>query len=198
MLEAFPTSRQELRTYRFGNVIDVTRFPDVDRLDSRQLRELTELLGDRLLTLAGFLDQPFTRLPLDGSRFTDGSFSVYYSALERDTAHIEAHDYFRKLVLDGATTFRVAYYRCISCHFAGRVIDLRSSGFEWLTTISGENECRSAAREARANSIDGFLTPSAAMVRRSREGSCLPVFNRAPLSDARDDGGEKFTFEPMR
>lgn len=195
-------SRQILRTrtFRFGNSLQVGLYPDVDRLDSRQIRELAELLDRaKLQTLEQFLDAPFDNPFPGGSRFTDGSFGVYYSAMERETAQIEAHDFYRKIAAEGAKAIRVAYYRCVSCQFDGTIWDLRpeASHMLYLVDNAGEEKCRQLAVEARASAVDGLLTPSSAQVRRSRSGTCLPVFSRKALSAPVEDGGEKFSFEPI-
>ena len=200
MLEGFTNSDFQARTYRFGNSIDVGRYPDVDKLDSRQIRELAALLdADKLHTLVGFLDSPFKDVHPGGSRFTDGSFGVYYSAIEQETARIEAHDFYRNIVADGATSRRVAYYRCISCDFAGTVINFMPMEGEhsYLKADTGEDKCRELAREARAAAIDGFLTPSAGRARRGEAGVCLPVFSRASLSNPAEGPAQIFAFDPL-
>jgi hypothetical protein len=193
----FPTLRFSERVFRFGNRIDIASYPDIDKLDSWQLKEFVEMFDrDKLLSLDGFLDAPFETVHPGGSRFTDGSFGVYYSALDRETARMEAHDFYRTVLLDGAKTRRIAYYRCISCQFRGDVIDLRASGGLYLVDSEGESECQKLARKARDGGADGLLTPSAARERRGEDGTCLPAFTRRALTSPAEEGEEKFVFDP--
>jgi hypothetical protein len=182
------------RTYRYGNKIDLSDYPDIDRLSPQQVRELIEFMGpEGLVSLDGFLDDPF-ETPRIG-RFSDGTYGVFYSALDLDTARMEAKDFFDWLVKEGLIS-RYAYYRCFSVMFQGKVLDLRNlgPGYAYLTAEEGVAQSRQLAASSREAGIDGFLTASAARARRGETGTCLPVFTRAALSNAEETGvGEKFT-----
>ena len=151
------------------------------------------------MTLDDFLNAPFKRRPHFGrkSRFSDGSFGVYYSALEKNTAQTEAEDVYRKLVMDGTSsgTSRVAYYRCVSCRFDGIAMDLQPQADSMPELVGPDYDpCIAIAKDARSSDVDALLTPSAACARRFRSGTCLPVFTQASLSDATEDGDVQFVF----
>ena len=185
----------EGKTFRYGNKVDVALYPDIEKLTPQQVRDLVQFMEpSKLVSAEDLLDEPFAT-PREG-RFTDGSYGVYSTALERETARIEAHDFFVWLIEQGYIASRFAYYRCISAMFSGKVMDLvgLSASLPYLTAKDGIEQCRDLAAKARRRGIDGFLTDSAARARRGEAGTCLPVFNRATLSAAKEEGdGEKFT-----
>ena len=158
--------------------------------DSTSAAELMELLGS---TATGdlrrtFLDAPFNAKPRlakasDPTRFSDGSFPVFYAALEADTVEAEVR-YWRSKKSTGP---RTAYYVRFVCDFSGQTKDLRPMRAKWpeLTHDSDYRFCNALGAEAVACDLDGLLTPSA----RRDTGTNLPVFQRraidSPVVEAR-------------
>ncbi|MGQ0655204.1 MAG: RES family NAD+ phosphorylase [Betaproteobacteria bacterium] len=195
MLEQFVAEELDRRCFRFGQLISIP-----GQYDPRQDAETRALLREikSAQTLADFVAAPFSRVPLRKSRFTDGSFSVYYSALDRETAKKEAHDFVNKLALDGARGSRTAYYRCVSCEYRGRTIDLTSKLDAMPYLVGADYEpCIALGLESRSAELDGLLTPSAARFRRNEQGTCLPVFSqRAVGANPSEEPDEAFFFPP--
>lgn len=129
-------------------------------------------------------DAPFrpTQLPRDkiSTRFSDGSFPVFYSSLEPETAEAEIKFSFLKNVSE-PTKPRSAYYSRISCRFDGSIKDLKPMRETWpdLTHDSDYRFCNDLGTEAAASGLDGLLTPSA----RRTNGTNLPVFRRRAVSN---------------
>ena len=129
-------------------------------------------------------DGPFrpTQLQQDkiSSRFSDGSFPVFYSSLEPETAEAEARILFLKNV-SKPNQPRTAYYSRFSCHFDGSIKDLRPMHEDWpdLTHDNDYGFCNGLGAEAVAADLDGLLTPSA----RRPNGTNLPVFRRRAVSN---------------
>lgn len=130
------------------------------------------------------LDEPFGvgaiwRNRGQRSRFSDGSFPVLYSALERPTCEGEARHWFVHRAIGGATP-RVHYYDCFSFDYSGETIDLSPMQTAWpeLTHPDDYSFCNLLGAEAVASGLDGFVTPST----RHADGSCLPVFKRRAVS----------------
>ena len=158
--------------------------------DSESAAELMELAGS---TATGdlrrvFLDAPFKakrRLAKAGhsTRFSDGSFSVFYAALEADTAEAEIRYWYPKY----SARPRTAYYIRFVCDFSGQTKDLRPMRAKWLalTHDSDYRFCNALGAEAVASGLDGLITPSA----RRDTGTNLPVFQRravdSPVVEAR-------------
>ena len=158
--------------------------------DSTSAAELMELAGS---TATGdlrrtFLDAPFRakpRLARAGysTRFSDGSFPVFYAALEADTAETEIKYWHPK----NSTRPRTAYYIRLACDFSGQTKNLGPMRKKWpeLTHDSDYRFCNALGAEAVASDLDGLLTPSA----RRDTGTNLPVFQRraidSPVVEAR-------------
>lgn len=134
-----------------------------------------------------FLDAPFDPKEYykGRTRFSDGSYPVYYSALERETTRAEMryHNALRLLGL-GSVPGALIFMREVMCTFEGMTKDLRQQVGNIPHLVGEESTgayttCNAIGAEARAEGIDGLLTPSA----RQLDGSCLPVFSRPALSN---------------
>lgn len=197
-MEQFTAADHEYRSFRFGHLFEIDALPETGEHDPRQIEEIWDLLDEvkTVRTLDDFVASAFTPKKWK-SRFTDGSFGVYYSALDIETAKIEAHDNFRKYAMDGATASRAAYYRCMSCRYEGATIDLTAQvdAMPFLVEKSGYDRCTALAKEARASGIDGFVAPSAARFRRTEQGTCLPIFSKAAVSSLNEEAGETFVYK---
>lgn len=114
------------------------------------------------------------------TRFSDGSWRVFYGALDWETAEAEVGYHVLKAVERSVHTL---FYHRMECILDGVGYDLRPQATVWpFLTNPVEAEaypaCQALAREARAAGADGFLARSA----RRAEGANAPVFNRTALS----------------
>lgn len=148
---------------------------------------MLELLGSREIsdTPEELYDGPFRpkrRLHKEGyrTRFSDGSFPVFYSALEPETAAAEIKYWFVKFA-GTPTRPRTAYYSRFSCDFDGSTKDLRPKHEDWpdLTHDNDYRFCNSLGAEAMDAELDGLVTPSA----RRSDGTNLPVFRRRAIDN---------------
>ena len=159
------------------------------RLDSmRETISVIEELG-QFMNAEQFVDSLFhprigKATPFPVSRFSDGTFPVYYSALEEETCKREMQHYFREDIKHQRDPPKVQSrtYNLIHCHFQGKVADLlrMQEQHPELTseTREGYPHCQEIATEAIDRGIQGLLAPSA----RNRGGSCVPIFDRNALS----------------
>jgi hypothetical protein len=175
-------------------------------LDQQAVGELLDVLGpaSRELGPRELLDAPFRpkpQLSRPATRFSDGSWPVFYSALNKETAereiahHIKADD-FRSLLGDPPRS-RTIYFSYFHCTFAGTACDLRPKVAEWPELVDPRTvnpTCQQLGAEAKREGIDGFLAPSA----RRPDGTTTPVFVRERLSDAAIDGDAAFTLDERR
>ena len=161
---------------------------------------MLDLLASRGIsdTPEDLLDGPFGPKPQlrklgDRTRFSDGSFPVFYSSLEMETAEIEVQFWFLKHITE-PTKRRTAYYSRFSCRFDGSIKDLRSALANWpeLTDDNGYDFCNSVGAEAMTAGLDGLVTPSA----RTTRGTNLPVFSRHALSNPSVYGPVALTLDP--
>ena len=176
--------------FRLARDWSLEEFIAEEGYDSTSAAELMELVGSSATgdLRRSFLDAPFKakpRLAKTGysTRFTDGSFPVFYAALEADTAEAEIRYWHPKK----SSHPRTAYYIRFACDFSGQTKDLRPMRQIWpeLRHDSDYRFCNALGAEAVASDLDGLLTPSA----RRDIGTNLPVFRRraidSPVVEAR-------------
>jgi hypothetical protein len=117
------------------------------------------------------------------TRFSDGSWRVFYGAVGWNTAEAEVGYH----VVKAATgTTGPLYYQRLECAMEGDGYDLRAHLAVWPFLADPRDsvaypDCQSLALEARRNGAEGLLTGSA----RRAGGINVPVFSRRALSDPR-------------
>ncbi len=127
------------------------------------------------------LDTPFrpkrNRKP---TRFSDGSFPVFYSSLDSETAEAEVRHWARTFLGDPEQP-RTTYRWLFRCSFDGVEKDVRPQIGTWpdLVHTSDYAFCNRLGAEAVRLRLDGLVTWSA---RRAR-GVNVPVFSRKSLSN---------------
>jgi hypothetical protein len=114
------------------------------------------------------------------SRFSDGSWLVFYGALDWETAEAEVGYHVAKAAADTSATL---HYQRLECQLGGDGYDLRPHATTWsFLTDPAESaaypQCHSLAAEARTNTAQALLTHSA----RRPAGVNAPVFARTALS----------------
>lgn len=197
MLEHVPVARFEGRTFRY--TVEHQEHQQVLHdlnYGPEEVREMLDLLRERgvLGSSEQYLDAPFRVRPngeYPAGRFSDGSYPVFYSALEVATAEAEAIDAQVRFAIGRST--RLAHFVRVSCQFAGQVKDLRPHLPAMPFLIAPQNaECHGIGAEAFREGLGGLLTPSA----QRQEGTCLPVFQRSALSEPREEQMVVFLWNP--
>lgn len=194
MLDEIPPKYLVVEAFRFEAVPDYMHTLEELGLDLEHIDEMRELLRERRMddTLEGQCDRRFEKQdePFYQSRFTDGSYPVYYTALEAPTAEQERkHHSLKQARQTQITTF---YYQLISCRFAGDTKDLRPYVSEWPWLVSEDlTECNRVGKEAVGAGLGGLLTASA----RRADGTCLPVFRREVINNFRRHEWIKFVYD---
>ncbi len=126
-------------------------------------------------------DGPFRRFRKlkNQTRFSDGSFPVFYGSLEAATAEAEIRHWFPKHA-GSPVRPRRAYYRWLRCTFRGEEKDLRPKVRDWPDLIHKADYafCNGIGAEANAANLDALVVPSARC-----PGTNLPVFRRSALGD---------------
>lgn len=126
-----------------------------------------------------FREQTDQKTPFPVSRFSDGSWGVYYAAIELETCcrEIQFH-----LVDEMEQVPEVRFYSLIACEYAGKTTDLLNMEVRHPKLVSesrtGYPFCQRIARLAIKHGRDGLRTRSA----RNPMGTCIPVFARSALS----------------
>ncbi|HLQ26264.1 MAG TPA: RES family NAD+ phosphorylase [Acidiferrobacterales bacterium] len=196
MLELVGQQFMDLQTFRYAfQVMDEQVLRNMG-LDIDAIDEVFQFLNrGRDDSLQEYLDAPFANRKKfsEESRYSDGSYCVFYSALEPETAEAEVKFRQIKRAIGNARNQRTVYYLLFSCQFSGSCKDLRPflGDFPFLTA-DNYTECNELGLEAVGEGLDGLVVPSA----RRLEGTCLPVFKRPALSAPRQERLGAFTYDP--
>jgi len=195
MLEDIPSKDVTCSPYRYQNSGDnLGTITDLG-LSEENVEGILRFLDDhgQRDDPDSYLNRPFElKLQYERkSRFSDGTFPVYYSALELETAQAEISYQCRVLG-------RTVYYREVNCDFRGTVKDLQDyvQQFPFLIADAqqgGYDQSNEVAKEAINQGLDGLLTRSA----RRQNGTCLPVFRRSALSNSRPGRHVALSYDPM-
>lgn len=126
------------------------------------------------------------------TRYSDGTFPVFYSSLKPETAEAEV-GHWLPVVMGRPRTARTMYYRRLECTFSGREKDLRAKVSEWPDLVHEADYafCNRIGAEAQELKLDGVLVPSARFA-----GANLPVFRREAISDGELGGAVTMTYDP--
>jgi hypothetical protein len=125
--------------------------------------------------------------PFRQGRFGDGSYGVYYSALEEDTCIEEIrHHYQREFEQQRTGRFpHPRYYHLLTCDFAGVALVLTGHEDQYSDLVSptdaGYPFCQNLASMARQDGVDALYSRSA----RAPAGTCVPVFTEASVTNPR-------------
>lgn len=170
------------------------------KLDAQEIDELLTFIdtGSRKIdnrNAEKLLDGPFrSKIKFRSrTRFSDGSFPVFYSSLDADTAQAEVKHWLPKFI-GQANAKRKVYYRQFSCTFKGLTKDLRPKVSDWpdLTNDDDYTFCNQIGAEAINLKLDGVVTISV----RRRGGDNLPVFFRDAIRDPELEILLAMTFDP--
>ncbi len=179
LLNEIPTVRRRWRIYRLASLLEYDELLAELELDDLSEQELSELL----VATEERWDAPFRPKRHLGhtTRYSDGSYPVFYSALDPATAEAEVAHGFKKGFGGRPQGQRSAYYRCFTCLFEGKEKDLRDKLSEWpeLVHDSDYTFCNRIGAEAVRLELDGLVVPSA----RRENGSNVPVFKRSAIRD---------------
>jgi len=159
--------------------------------------ELVRLLSNRIPedSVEELLDSPFrlrTKLRPQ-TRFSTGSFPVFYSALSIKTAKAEVAHWFRKNYVGNPRKIRTAYFQGFSCTSAGLEKDVRSKARDWPNLVhdSDYSFCNQLGVEERELGVDGLVVPSV-----RHEGANMPIFVRQAITGPGLEGIVQMTYSP--
>lgn len=189
MLEFLQSEQVYLNLFRFSNQQTIEETLREQGLEQEGVREMSEFLRLRGIRddPEDLLDTPFRpkatlhRGVGHKTRFSDGSFPVFYSALEKSTAEAEIRHWFPQFV-GSPNQPRIGHYVCFRCDFEGMTKDLRPMRTKWADLTSEDYEfCNGLGKEAISSRLDALLSPSA----RSPDGTTVPVFTRSSVENPR-------------
>ena len=126
------------------------------------------------------------------TRYSDGTFPVFYSSLDPGTAEAEIRHWFPRFAGRPGTP-RTAYYQRLACTFSGQEKDLRDKVTDWPDLVHTDDYtfCNRLGAEARQLELDSLVVPSA-----RHAGANLPVFRRNAIGDAELGDLVVVTYDP--
>ena len=194
MLEEIPSRHRHRTVYRFASLQadDFLTSLGLDAQSEREMEELLDAAGYRP-DVEELCDAPFRlkrrfRRP---SRFSDGSFPVFYSALEFATAEAEVQHWFR--VFAGTPGHPLtAYYQRLCCTFDSFEKDLHPNQADWPELVHDHDYafCNGLGAEAIRSELDGLVSPSA----RRHGGANMPIFRRQAIRNPQSQGLAAITY----
>lgn len=122
----------------------------------------------------------FTHLNPDGSRFSPGSYGVYYAARDRQTAIAETVHHRQRLLASTAEAACTLQMRCYLANIKADLDDLRG-GWPELHDPDSYVASQRYAVERRAAGSDGVVYDSV----RQSGGQCVAVFHPDRIAPAR-------------
>lgn len=167
----------------FDDVADPHDWEALAAAQARTNPRIYEQIGDLLLVpperrLAGagasWVMAAFTHISPDRrSRFSDGSYGVYYAGKVLETA-LREHTYHLGLfyAAAGIAADWISEVRQLVGSIDAGLIDLRGAGFEALLDPDSYAHAQAFARTQRADNADGIVYPSV----RHQGGECVAVF----------------------
>lgn len=187
-------------------------FDDVaDPADLQAIVALESATNPRILTEAGELSlvRPEERITGEGttpimaafthaksSRFSDGTYGVYYSAHDQETAIAETAYHRLRFITDAGLRSEIVHMRVYSGHVRGSFDDVRGRGLR--SKIYDPDSYAFSQQYARrifdANRMDGIVFRS---VRRP-EGECVAVFRPRRITNVRVVRHLQYRFEEGR
>ena len=196
MLEEIPSASNTRIVYRLSSNARVTKFLaelELGEQESDEIRDVLNSTGYRL-DLEELLKAPFRKKRRLGrkTRFSDGTFPVFYSSLEIDTSEAEVKHWMPNYCGNPKRS-RTVWFDVLRCRFDGIEKDIRSKIREWpdLVHESDYSFCNDIGIEAKCLGLDGLVTQSA-----RHSGSNLPVFRRQAVSDPHLVSRVAMTYHP--
>ena len=167
------------------------------QLDAEGVDELRKILVEdrRTDSLEELLDGPFRqkRRFKRQTRFSDGSFPVFYSSFDAPTVEAEVKHWLPSYIGQPRNP-RTVYYQRFSCTFDGVEKDLRSKIKDWpqLMESSDYTFCNRIGAEARTLEVNALVTLSV----RHIAGINLPIFSRETIGEPRSEAFVAMTYNP--
>lgn len=146
---------------------------------------------------ASYVMAPFTHINPKGSRFSDGSYGVYYAAATLETAIAETVHHFEEFARDSGDPLRMEDMRVVVGAITADLEDvyaLPEPQRAKLLDPDSYTAPRAYGRELRKSDSNGVLYPSV----RQSGGSCIGTFKPRTVSIPRQERHLKYRWNGKR
>lgn len=150
---------------------------------------------------ASWVMAAFTHLNPKGSRFSDGTYGVYYAAKSRDTAIRETAHHFARFAADSGDGPRGEDMRVLVASVRGRFVDVdRLPKRDQRAVLSGDDYTASRAlarkvrTEAQSEVISGIVYPSV----RNPPHRCVAAFRPKAVLRAKEERRLRYHWDGAR
>jgi len=178
--------------YLYDRVANQEDFDVLNQLEAMTNPRLRDEIGELALVPkaerlfgagSGPIMAAFTHLNPCGSRFSDGSYGVFYAAKERSTAISETRYHSERFLLatkEGAMHLQMRLYYV---RVQGEVVDLHGYAKKHADILASDSYGASQAlgKTIRSGEAHGLLYPSV----RAAGGSCVAAFRTPILKNCR-------------
>lgn len=195
MLDEIPALDRQYDLYRFVAQPEVERIIQEDALGIEDSKNMLALVRQHNSEeTKALLDDPFDLDHRSKSRYSDGTFSVFYASLEVETARTEVQHWLMVRLRAGAKPLPTTNYLMFRCSFRGKVKDLREMEDSWPDLVHEDDYefCNRLGIEASKAGLDALVVPSA----RHKGGTNVPVFVRNSLCSPVRRQFVKFATDP--
>ena len=154
--------------------------------------------GDNSNDAISMLNTPFEQNPSYRQvppRFSDGTWRVFYTALEVETAEAERGYWCLGEIQSDPPAQRHFHYRELRCRLQGEAFDIKAKLVDWPFLVGDQSaypQCQNVARSGIEADADALIAPSA----RKDGGTTIPVFKRTALSSPEILGAVVFQVQP--
>jgi hypothetical protein len=146
---------------------------------------------------ASWVMAAFTHINRKGSRFSDGTYGVYYAGKSRETAILETVFHFEQFARDSADPPRSEDMRVLLSRVRGKVVNAstlsRKRQREVLAAASYQAS-RAWALEVRASGAHGIVYPSV----RHQSGTCVAAFKPSLIGSAKEERRLQYHWDGTR
>ncbi len=196
MLESLSKANISQEVLRFANLSHLALFAARKGLT---IDEVTDIIAfDRDDVTKELMESPFDRKTTLGnkfalvSRFSNGDWPVFYTAIGRETAEKESSYHYGRKAAGDPLARRPVHYSIVRCAFKGEAIDLLRKLRDWPELISDNYTfCNGLGKEAHDMGLGGFLSPSA----RNPGGTTVQAFLPATLSSPIIEATARLTYD---
>lgn len=146
---------------------------------------------------AGYVMAAFTHVNPNGSRFSDGSYGVYYAAASLETAIRETVHHFARYAADSADPPRMEDMRVLAGPLDTTLEDVAALDAARRRAVLDPDSYAASqayAREVRAAEADGVVYPSV----RHEGGTCIGAFRPRAVGLPRQERHLKYHWDGTR